>query len=114
MITPGIVSANLWNTNKWLEDKLFTKSMTGQDISLHFIDVADIHTFSPKGQEFMKQMAKTEKLEFFDLVPARKIIMFKWPIVKQYIINYLFIPYCALLLVFSSFTSFLQPKIVNN
>lgn len=78
------------------------------------MDIAKLHEFSDEGQEFFNNMAETEMLELFNLELIRKLIQFKWPIIKENILNYLFLPFLVYLCATVFYTSFLWQKTVND
>lgn len=58
-------------------------------------------------------MANTDDLELFELDITKKIIEFQWPIIRQQIIYYLFIPFVSFLTAMVVFTTFLLHGRVN-
>jgi len=105
--TPGIMTADFWTLPSYVETTLFTDSLKGADIKLQFMDVADIHEFSEVGQQFFQIMQDTNCLELFDQELVRKMIMFKWPVVREHIIKFIFIPFLIQLIATVFYTSYL-------
>mmetsp|Transcript_24585 Transcript_24585/g.38161 ORF Transcript_24585/g.38161 Transcript_24585/m.38161 type:complete len:146 (-) Transcript_24585:1384-1821(-) len=92
---------------------MFNEDKRKQDIELRFMDLTSIHEFSDDGQKFFEQMANTDVYEMFDLEIVRKMIMFKWPVIKDHIISYLFYPFTIYLISTCLFTSYLLHYKVN-
>jgi hypothetical protein len=83
-------------------------------MELKFMDVREIHEFSDIGRAFFENMAHTDLLKLFDLPIVRNMIKFKWPIVKQNTIYYLFIPFIGFITSTSAYTSYLLHAKVND
>ena len=58
-------------------------------------------------------MSRTDVYELFDLDLIRKMIQFKWPVVKEHIISYLFYPFCGYLAITCLYTTYLMHYKVN-
>jgi hypothetical protein len=72
-----------------------------------FVDISSIHEFSQSGQRFYNQMSETDLLELFNLDIIKQLIMFKWPVIQEHIIYYLFIPFLFYLACIVYYTTFL-------
>ena len=59
-------------------------------------------------------MSQTDWLQLFDLDIVKKMILFKWPIIQEHIITYLFIPFVANLCATVFYTSYLFQHAINN
>lgn len=112
--TKGIMVTDFWTEEKEIEAALFTPSQKGQDIQLQYMDIADIHEFSQIGQEFFSTMSETPMLELFDLEIVRNLILFKWPLVKEHIITWLFMPFLVQLATTVYYTGYLLHAQLNN
>lgn len=57
-----------------------------------------IHTMTESiAQEFMESLADTEDLEIFDSKVVRRLIEYKWPLVREHTIKKLFVPFALFL-----------------
>lgn len=75
---------------------------------LEFIDIPNVHTLTDEiAHEVMGALANTEDLEIFDQKVVRKLIEFKWPIVREYTIKKLFIPFVGFLFTYFVFMNFI-------
>ena len=78
------------------------------------MDIVGIHEFGDEGYEFFNNLAETEMLEIFDIPLVQKLILFKWPIIKDSIMNWLFYPFLGSLASTVYYTTFIFHKEVNN
>ena len=69
------------------------------------MDLAEIHEFSDAGQDFFEKLQSSDNFALFDQEIIRKLILFKWPIVKEHIEIYLMYPYILYVLTVSFYTS---------
>jgi len=52
------------------------------------------------GNEFFKALSDLECFDIFTLLPIKKLIDFKYPLVKEYTIKKLFVPFVFYLAIF--------------
>lgn len=72
-----------------------------QEIRLEYVDIPDIHCFSHSvGQELFEALSKSEEMELFENKAIQKVIQYKWPLVREFIIKRLFVPYIIFMVVY--------------
>lgn len=86
------------------------------DIKLQYIDIFQIHEFNELSQEFYLGLSQSPKsmLKLFEIDIIKKMIMFKWPIIQEHIITYLFIPFVCNLCATVFYTSYLFKHAITN
>ena len=101
---PDICVSSFWVEQEDI-DQVLKKSPIEQDIRMEFIDIPNIHTFREVhshskdniSQKFFDCLADTEDMDIFNKQVIRKLIEFKWPLIKEFLIKKLFIPYIMFL-----------------
>ena len=77
------------------------------------MDVVGIHEFGDEGYEFFLTLAETGMLDIFDIPMVQKLILFKWPIIKDTIMNWLLYPFLGSLLSTCYYTTFMFHDEIN-
>ena len=99
-------SCELWPDRLTVEEKLFTKSVLDTEIKLEFLDIPTVHSYTGKnGAAFFKALADCKNMDIFNCRSVQALIDYKWPLVKEYTIKILFIPfliYISLWIIYSN------------
>eukprot|EP00347_Sterkiella_histriomuscorum_P010355 403376619 len=102
----AVQSCELWPDRLAVEEKLFTKSQLDSEIKLEFLDIPTIHSFAGKnGQAFFNSLAGCSNMDLFACRSVQALIDYKWPLVREYTIKILFVPfifYQALWIIYSN------------
>lgn len=73
------------------------------------MDIFNVHSLtSPTTEEFFEVLGDTENLDYFKLKSIKKIIDYKWPLYKEYIVKKLFIPFLCYQLTYMVYCYFIQ------
>ena len=89
-------TGSLWDSTQQVEDRLFQVSPVDADIKLEYLDLPRLHCYGDKaGDEFFSALADTEDIELFNSRSIQTIIDYKWPLVRQFTIYRLFLPFIA-------------------
>ena len=97
--------ADMWDQKSNVKKTLFTNETKGEDVKVQYMDLAQIHEFSDVGQDFFEKLQSSDNFALFDQEIIRKLILFKWPVVKEHIETYLMYPYILYVLTVSFYTS---------
>lgn len=77
-----------------------------KDIKVQILDIPEIHSFiEERSSEFFNVLSKVGNLEIFSNEVIKALIDFKWPLVKEYTIKILFIPFMFYLAIFITFSN---------
>lgn len=90
-----MLPGELWFKQKDIEDAIMRPKPIENRIKVEFIDLPGVYHYLDEefGQVF-EELAKTDSIEFFNIKSIQKIVDFNYPLVKEYIIKKLFIPFC--------------------
>jgi hypothetical protein len=106
----GICAASYWmsvdDTNE-----LLAPAPIQQEVKLEYIDIPKMHTFTnEEANLFMEQLAETDDMELFNRKVVRKIIEFKWPLAREYVIKVLMIPFLVFMLCYQLYMNFFYER----
>jgi hypothetical protein len=88
----GMTAASFWLDPRDKE-KLLAKPIKEIDIKLEFIDIPILHSYSQESDLFFNELSQTHNMDFFKIKAIKKFIDFKWPLVLEYTVKKLFIPF---------------------
>lgn len=91
-----MLPGELWFKQKDIEDAIMRPKPIENRIKVEFIDLPGVYHYCDDefGQVF-EELAKTDKIEFFNLKVIQKLVDFNYPLVKSAIIKKLFLPFCV-------------------
>jgi hypothetical protein len=70
-------------------------------LKLSFLDIPKLHSFtSETAADFFEALADTDDMKFFETHAVKKLIEFKWPLIFEYTVKKLFVPFFFLLAFF--------------
>ena len=102
-----VITASLWFDEEKFKHEMFLQTknkIVESRINCEMLDMPGIyHYLDQDFQEFFNQLATTETLGLFDLLPIQTIIDFNYKVVKEYVTKKLFIPYCFFLITYLVF-----------
>ncbi len=76
-----------------------------KDIKFKMLDIPELHSFTEeRSAEFFNVLSKVQ-VEIFENEVIRALIDFKWPLVKEYTVKILFIPFILYLATFIAFSN---------
>lgn len=76
------------------------------------LDIPEIHCFQePRSKEFFNALAGVGNLRFFENEVIQAMIDFQWPLVKEYTIKVLLVPFILQLTAFILFANAFNPRI---
>ena len=76
------------------------------------MDIPEIHCFQEKvGDDFFAALAKTEDMSLFSNTVVKAVIDYKWPLVREYTIKFLFVPFIIYLATFIVFSNVFDGQI---
>jgi hypothetical protein len=77
---------------------------------MEMLDIANLHSYSPATKDvnaqFFNVLAETDDFSIFDRKVVRKIIEFKWPLTREFIVKMLFIPFVIFMAFYISYMNF--------
>lgn len=80
-------------------------------MEVDFVDIPIIHTFSDEiADQVMEALGETGDMEVFNQKIVRRLIEYKWPLVRKFTINRLFLPFVGFLAFFMGFMNFVYPN----
>jgi len=88
----GMCTASFW-LDPLDEDKILTTPKKEIDILLQFVDIPALHSFDSKSESFFYALAEAEHLELYESKTIKKIIDYKWPLIFEYTVKKMFIPF---------------------
>ena len=79
---PGVSVSSFWYNQDDI-DGILQPAPIESELLLEFVDIPKIHTYTDDAShEFMAALASTEQMDLFNLKPIKKLIEYKWPLVK--------------------------------
>jgi hypothetical protein len=104
----GLTTAELWPDMKKLKEKILSNQNNAEtSIKAEFLDIVGVHTYTDDvAVKFFDALAETSDLSLFSHRSVQAIIEFKWPLVREFTIKVLFIPFCIYLAVFVTWSNF--------
>ena len=104
---PGIAVASFWQSQEDI-DSLLQPAPIEQELRLEFVDIPKIHTYTePIANEFMSVLAETPDLELFEQKIIKKLIEIQWPLVREYTVKKLFVPFVTFLVFYVVFMNYI-------
>lgn len=104
---PGIAVASFWQSQEDI-DSLLQPAPIEQELRLEFVDIPKIHTYTePISNEFMSALAETPDLELFEQKIIKKLIEIQWPLVREYTVKKLFVPFVTFLAFYVVFMNYI-------
>ena len=103
----GLTTAELWPDMKKLKEKILNNQNNAEtSIKAEFLDIVGVHTYTDDvAVKFFDALAETSDLSLFSHRSVQAIIEFKWPLVREFTIKVLFIPFCIYLAVFVTWSN---------
>jgi hypothetical protein len=96
----------LWNKSSDFEKKVIDDKAIERRIRCDYIDIPDVYHYTDKNfQEYFDALAGSDNFGFFTLKPIQKMIEFNYPLVKEFIIKRLFIPYIFFQITFVTYNN---------
>ncbi len=76
-------------------------SVLQSDLELKYLDLPLLHQYDEQLQsDFFSALAETEDMTLFENKGVMKLIEFRWPLVREFVIKKLFFPFLIFLLTF--------------
>jgi hypothetical protein len=89
-------------------DRVTQVSPVDSDIKLEYLDLPRLHCFGDSaGDSFFDALANTEDLTLFTRKSIIALIDYKWPLVRDFTIKRLFIPFILFQITFFTFSNFI-------
>ncbi|CDW71088.1 wd-40 repeat protein [Stylonychia lemnae] len=91
----GIITSELWFKEEDFFKQIMDRENMETRIKCEFIDLPGVyHYLDPDFQSFFDQLAITENLDYFNQKSIQKMIDFNYPLVRMFILCFLFVPFC--------------------
>jgi len=91
-----------------VKQAIFEEGMETEVVT-KIIDIPKVHDYQePVGNEFFKALSDLETFDIFTMLPIKKLIDFKYPLVKEYTIKKLFVPFVFYLAIFMFYVNVIE------
>lgn len=95
LVAAGISTASYWLSTQERES-LIASGEVEQEIRVEYIDIATLHSYTHENTDkFFEALSDCTNYELFEQAAIKKIIEFKWPLLKEFTIKTLLLPYMA-------------------
>jgi len=85
-----------------------------KDINFKMLDIPELHSFvEPRSAEFFNVLSKVKNMDIFGNEVVRALIDLKWPLVKEYTVKILFMPFLLYLLCFVAFSNVFNGQLTS-
>lgn len=82
-------------------ENIINRAQIESELNLQFFDVPVLHQFdNPVCNQFFNALADTKDMELFNNKGIKNLIEFRWPLVREYVVKRLFLPFVAFLFTF--------------
>lgn len=93
---PGVITSELWFKDQEFAKTVMDKNALETRIKCEFMDMPGVyHYLDEDFQSFFDELAITEQLDYFNTRVIQKLIDFNYPLVRTFIIAFLFLPFCC-------------------
>ncbi len=99
--------SQLWDDKEAVMARVTQESPVDSDITLEHLDLPRLHCFGDSaGDNFFDALANTDDLTLFNRRSIIALIDYKWPLVRDFTIKRLFIPFILYQMTFFYYSNF--------
>lgn len=85
-----------------------------KDIKFKMLDLPELHSFvEARSAQFFIVLSRVENIEIFSNEVIKALIDLKWPLVKEYTVKILFVPFILYLMCFVAFSNVFNGQLVG-
>ncbi|CDW71666.1 wd-40 repeat protein [Stylonychia lemnae] len=112
---PEIIIEDLWFNEESFKKQIFSNETIESRIKCEILDIPGIYHMKDENfYDFFKQLSETAYSDYFNNKVIKKLIELNYPLVKEYLIKKLFIPFCFFHISFVIFMNFIYDNRFNS
>jgi hypothetical protein len=86
-----------------------------KDIKFKMLDLPELHSFvEARSAQFFNVLSRVEDMNIFSNTVIKALIDLKWPLVKEYTVKFLFVPFFFYLMSFVAFSNVFNGQLTSS